>query len=88
MTFLGQPLSSNIFLIRSISPLSLRLVQIIRARCTNADIRLILRLKGLKDSQRKYWPVKVGASINWFQSQYLFFRHKHQETIDIFLSLF
>ena len=40
------------FLIRSISSLSLRLVQIIRARCTNVDIRLILRLRGLKDSQR------------------------------------
>ena len=50
MTFLGQPLSSNSFLIRSISPLSLRLVQI---------IWLILRLRGLKDSQRKSWPVKV-----------------------------
>ena len=60
MTFLGQPLSSNIFLIRSISPLSLRLVQIIRTRCTDVDIRLILRLRGQKDSQRKYWPVKVG----------------------------
>ena len=53
-------MSSNIFLIRSISPLSLRLVQIIRDRCINVDIRLILRLRGLKDSQRKYWPVKVG----------------------------
>ena len=53
-------LSSNNFLIRCISPLSLRLVQIIRTRCTNVDARLILRLKGLKDSQSKYWPVKVG----------------------------
>ena len=35
-------------------------MQIIRARCTNVDIRLVLRLRGLKDSQRKYWPVKVG----------------------------
>ena len=50
MTFLGQLLSSNIFLIGSISPLSRRLVQIIRARCTNVDIRLILRLRGLKES--------------------------------------
>ena len=50
MMFLGWPLSSNIFLIRFISSLSLRLVQIIRARCTNVDIRLILRLRGLKDT--------------------------------------
>ena len=47
-------MSSNIFLIFSISSLSLRLVQIIRARCTNVDIGLIFRLRGLKDSQRKY----------------------------------
>ena len=60
MTFLGYPWSSNIFLIRYISPLSLGLVQIIMARCTNVDIRLILRLGRLKDSQRRYWPVKVG----------------------------
>ena len=53
-------MSSNIFLIRSISALILRLVQIIRARCTNVDIKLILRLKELKDSRRKYWPVIVG----------------------------
>ena len=52
-------MSSDIFLIRSISPLSLRLVQIIRAPCTNVDIRLILRLRELKDSQHIYWPVKV-----------------------------
>ena len=35
-------------------------MQIIRARCTKVDIRLILRLRGQKDSQRKYRPVKVG----------------------------
>ena len=60
MTFVGLPLSSNIFSIRSISPLSLHLVQIIRVRCTNVDTRHILRLRGLKDSQRKYWRVKEG----------------------------
>ena len=49
-----------IFLIRSISLLSLRLVQFVRARCTNVDIRLILRLRGIKDSQSKYCWVKVG----------------------------
>ena len=43
----GIAIVSVIFLIRSISPLSLRLVQIIKARCTNVDIRLIFRLKGL-----------------------------------------
>ena len=67
MTFLGLPLSSNIFLIRSISSLSLPLVKIIRARCTNADIRLILHLIELKDSQRKYWrgfPVYTGLKVN------------------------
>ena len=47
MTFLGQPLSSNIFLISSISPLSLCFMQIITARCTNVDIRLIFHLRGL-----------------------------------------
>ena len=50
MTFLGYPLSSNIFLIRSISPLNLRLMQIIRVGCTNVDIRLIFsfeRTKGI-----------------------------------------
>ena len=51
---------SNIFLINSISPLSLCLVQIIRGRCTNVDIRLALRLRGLTHSQRNHWPVKVG----------------------------
>ena len=40
----GLALSSDIFLIRSISPLSLRLVQIIGARCTNVNIRLIVCL--------------------------------------------
>ena len=60
MWLLGWPLYSNIFSNRYISPLNLRLVQIIRVRCTNVDIGLILRLRGRKDSQRKYWPVKVG----------------------------
>ena len=30
------------------------------ANYTNVDFRLVLRLRGLKDSQRKYWPVKIG----------------------------
>ena len=81
-------MSSNIFLIRCVSPLSLRLAQIVSARCTNGNIRLILRLRGLKDSQRKYWSVKWVSCIHWSQSQHLFFRRKHQETVDIHLSIF
>ena len=34
-------------------------MQIIRAPCIHVDIKLILRLRGLTDSQHKYWPVKV-----------------------------
>ena len=34
--------------------------KIIRVGCTNVDIRLVLRFRGLKNSQRKYWPVKVN----------------------------
>ena len=47
-------------------------MQIIRARCTVVDIRLILCLRELKDSQRKYWLVKVGPTAklhfqcSWF----------------------
>ena len=53
-TFFGQPLSStpNIFLISSIL-WSLRLVQIIKARCTNLDIRPFYVYE-------EYWPVNVG----------------------------
>ena len=50
----GIAIVQHIFLIHSISPVSLRLVQIIRARYTNVDIRLILCLRGLKNSQSKY----------------------------------
>ena len=35
-------------------------MQIIRAQFTNADIRLVLRLRRLKDTRRKYGPVKMG----------------------------
>ena len=35
------------------------MLQIIRVRFTNVDIRFILRLRGQKDYQRKYWPEKV-----------------------------
>ena len=35
-------------------------MQIIGAGCINIDIRLILRLRELKDSLRKYWWVILG----------------------------
>ena len=44
-------------------------MQIIRARCTNADIGLILPLRGLQDSQRKYWPVKVGIRYTLIEDE-------------------
>ena len=46
-------------------------MHIIRARCANVNIRLVLRLRGLKESQRKYWPMKV---------------EKHQPEEDLFHS--
>ena len=82
MTFLGYPLFSNIFLIRSISPLSLRFVQIIRAPCTTVDIRLILRLRGLKDPQRKYWLVKVDFRYT-LVSKPIFIRRKRSFGVNI-----
>ena len=48
------------FLICLISSFSLDFVHIISARCTKVDIRFVFCLVGLKDSQRKYCPVKVG----------------------------
>ena len=48
------------FLICLISPFSLDFVHIISARSTKVDIRFTFCLMGLKDSQRKYCPVKVG----------------------------
>ena len=56
----GYPLSSKIFLIKSISCLSLFFVHIISALCTSVAIRFVFRLRGLKDSQRIYWPEKLG----------------------------
>ena len=90
MTFLGLPLSSNIFLIRSTFPLSLCLVKIIWARCANVDIRPLLRLRGLKDSRCKYWPVKMGFRYTLVSKpiSVLSTYGKCQETVDIFLFLF
>ena len=31
-----------------------------KALCTRVEIRLVFRLVGLKEFQRRYWPVKVG----------------------------
>ena len=70
------------FLDPSFTPLSLRLAQIIRTRCTNVDIRHILRLWKLKNFHLKYWPLKVGLRYARYQSRYLFFRHRHQETVE------
>ena len=45
-------------------------MQIIRARCTNVDIRLVLRLRGLKDSQTQIlagesgFPAYAGFKAN------------------------
>ena len=31
-----------------------------KAHCTRMEIRLVFRLVGPKEFQRRYWPVKVG----------------------------
>ena len=56
----GYPLSSKIFLMKSISCVSLLCVHFISALCTSVTIRLAFRFRGLKDFQRMYWPEKVG----------------------------
>ena len=48
------------FLICLIYSFSLDFVHIISAQCTKVDIRFVFCLVELKDSQRKYCPVKVG----------------------------
>ena len=40
------------------------------------DIPIVLRLRGLKDSQRKYWPVKVGF---WYFQSYIKILYHQQD---------
>ena len=68
----GYPLSSKIFLIKSISCLSLFFVHIKSALCTGVAITFIFCFRWLKDSPADVLTTKSGLSdIHWSQKPIL-----------------